>query len=183
MKSGITQKRIKDILHYDPESGIWTWLIDKPGVLNSGIAGYVDTNGYRQIGIDREVYPSGRLAWLYMNGYFPEHEIDHKNRIKHDDRWKNLRHVSHQCNSRNRRNFKNNTSGVKGVYWAKEKGKWYSQIKVHGKTFHIGYHSDKNEAVLHRLAAEQCLDWSDCDSSSPAYLYAVRNRLIVRDNA
>lgn len=60
-----------------------------------------------------------------------------------------------------------NTSGIKGIYWNKEKkGKWRVQITVNRKHKYLSRHDDFTEAVAHRFAAEQCLNWGDCDTNS-----------------
>jgi hypothetical protein len=82
-----------------------------------------------------------------------------------------MRNAKKQCN---------NTSGVTGVDFHKETKKWRSMIAVNGKRFHIGYFNDFDEAVLARVTVEKCLDWSNCDSASSAYKYAIKNNLIKR---
>ena len=116
----LTQKRLKELLHYDPSTGIFTWLVALSKKVKIGdIAGHIDSKGYRHIGVDCDVYRASRLAWLYMEGYFPEHEVDHEDRVRHNDRWKNLRHLTHSCNLKNRGVNSNNTSGITGVNWDK----------------------------------------------------------------
>ena len=83
----------------------------------------------------------------------------------------------HWNNMRNCGNRKDNTSGVKGINWDKKSKKWKAQIRVYGK-FYLGCYKHLHNAVLARLAAEQCLGWPGCDSASPAYRYAVKNKLI-----
>ncbi|WP_428999737.1 HNH endonuclease signature motif containing protein [Stenotrophomonas maltophilia] len=48
------------------------------------------------------MYRQHRLAWLYMTGQWPSGEIDHINHDRSDNRWHNLRDVSHQANQQNR---------------------------------------------------------------------------------
>ncbi len=180
-KKKLTQKRLKELLHYDPETGVFTWKgfsISQGRIsLKSGrIAGYQDTYGYRQIHIRGTLYQEHRLVWLYVYGYTPENSIDHINRNPSDNRVKNLREVSSQCNLRNQGNPKNNTSGVTGVSWQTAGGRWIAQITVMNKNKNIGRYTDFSEAVCARLAGEQCLDWANCDSSSPAFQY-VQNML------
>lgn len=170
----ITQLRLKELLNYNPKSGVFTWRISRGGAKAGDQAGYINSRGYRLIGIDGELYRAARLAWLYIEGYMPEHEVDHINRVKDDDRWKNLRHVSHQCNVRNCGNPRDNTSGVKGVYWHRQTKKWRARIRVNKKLHHLGLYNDFDDAVCARLAAEQCLNWQGCDSSSPAYRHVQR---------
>lgn len=169
MNRMITQKRLKELLHYDPKTGIFTRRISRGPAKAGDQAGWINSRGYRCIEIDWKSYNASRLAWLYMEGYFPEHDIDHINRVRDDDRWCNLRHVSRQCNVRNCGNPCDNTSGVKGVYWFRRDKKWQARIAVNNKEHHLGLYNDFDNAVCARLAAEQCLGWQGCDSSSPAY--------------
>lgn len=173
----ITQKHLKEVLNYNPTTGIFTWINCGSKKRNKKIAGTICKDGYRSVRVDNISYQSGRLAFLYMEGYFPEHEVDHKDRNRANDKWNNLRHVSRQCNMRNCSIGSLNTSGVKGVWWHKDRKKWTVGIKINLKQKHIGCFVDFDEAVCCRLAAEQCLDWSDCDSSSTAFQY-VKNMLL-----
>lgn len=180
-KKELALNRLKELLTYDPIKGTWTRNITIKRNKKGSIAGYIDKhNGYRRIKIDGVPYGSNRLAFFYMEGYFPEHHVDHINRIRHDDRWCNLRHVTVQCNIRNCGLSINNNSNVKGVYWNKLEDKWKAFVYIDSKYKHLGYHKEFSEAVLTRLAAEQCLDWHGCDSSSSAYNYAIENKLIRR---
>lgn len=165
----LTQERLKELLYYCPETGVFTWKISPASTTKKGdIAGNVHRSGYLRINVDKKAFYAHRLAYLYIHGYHPENEVDHKNRNKLDNSIKNLREVSRQCNKRNCGNPSTNTSGVKGVSWHKASQKWRAYIKVNNIQKEIGRHSDFLEAVYHRLAGEQCLNWSNCDSSSPA---------------
>lgn len=166
----LTQKRLKEVLNYDSATGIFTWKIDISGVKKDDTAGCIG-NDYIRISIDGRLYLAQRLSFLYMKGYFPEHDCDHINRRKCDNRWCNIREVSRQCNLRNTGNPSHNTSGVKGVSFSSARGKWESNIHIDGKKINLGRHGDFMEAVCHRLAAEQVEDWSGCDSSSPAFRF------------
>lgn len=174
MKSKLTQKRLKELLYYNSKTGIFRWRISRRNIKKGDIAGYKKKRGYIVIQIDYKFYKAHRLVWLYENGYFPEPGLDHRDRIKHHNWISNLREASQQCNMRNYGNPKDNTSGVKGVYWNKAKNKWNAQIVVNKKNFYLGLYKDFSEAACARLAAEQCLDWSDCDSSSPAFKYVQK---------
>jgi len=169
----LIQERLHELLHYEPETGIFYWKVGARNIKVGDIAG-TPSCGYVKIGISGTIYPAHRLAWLYVHGYFPESEIDHINRDRADNRICNLREVSHVCNRRNIRNQKNNTSGVKGVSWFNHHLKWRSQINLLGKPHNLGYYSSFDDAVCARLAAEQCLNWSGCDSNSPAFLYVQK---------
>ena len=169
----ITQKRLKEVLHYNQETGIFTWRVKtNRNVIIGSIAGCNDA-GYIRITVDSVLYSAQRLAWLYVYGYSPENFIDHKDRIPTNNWIENLREVSNQCNQRNTGNWATNTSGVKGVYL--QGGKWRARVMVNWKHISFGSHLLFDEAVCHRLAGEQSLDWSGCDVSSPAFRYVKNN--------
>ena len=73
--------------------------------------------------------------------------VDHINGNSLDNRKSNLRICTSAENQRNRRATKNNTSGYKGVGWAKQNKKWTAQIQHNGKKIHIGLYEDKEEAA------------------------------------
>lgn len=100
----ITQERLKHLLNYAPETGIWTWNNPnaRSGREAGERAGSVGTGGYWVLRADCLTYRSCRLAWFYMTGEWPTYEIDHINREPWDDRWVNLRSVDQLQNLRNR---------------------------------------------------------------------------------
>jgi len=61
------------------------------------------SNGYYYIGINKTIYARSRLAWFYVHGVWPKNEIDHRNRIRDDDRIENLREATHQQNNWNKK--------------------------------------------------------------------------------
>jgi hypothetical protein len=174
--NNLSYARLHELLNYDPITGKWTWKKYKgPKAPRGSIAGSISkTYGYRYIRIDQIGYRSNRLAFLYMLGYFPEHEAEHRNRIKHDDTWSNLREATHQCNLRNTGNPKNNTSGIKGITWDKTNQTWQARVMVNKRNRHLGRYKSFDNAVCARLAGEQCVGWAGCDSSSPAFKYVKR---------
>lgn len=164
----LTQKRLKELLHYNKETGIWRWRVGRSGTSGGrgSKAGSLQ-HGYLHIVINYKTFRSARLAFLYMEGYLPENNIDHINRIRDDDRWDNLRETSQTCNMRNIGMLKNNTSGAKGVHWCKTSNKWISRIRNGGKSQKtIGRFDDFVEAAATRFAVEQCLNYQNCDANS-----------------
>lgn len=136
----ITAERLREILSYDTESGVFVWKVSR-GPLNAGMkAGSVDTRGHLQICIDRRLYQAHRLAWLYVNGKWPNKHIDHINGDKTDNRIANLRDVTHAVNLQNQRRApsSNKTSGLLGVSWKKANLRWCAQIQVNDKKMHLG---------------------------------------------
>jgi hypothetical protein len=91
------------------------------------------------------------LAWLYVQGVWPDAEIDHVNRIRDDNRIDNLRDVTRLQNCCNRND---NTSSVAGVHWFKQDKKWRAQIWVVSKIKHLGYFANIEDAAEARRAAE-----------------------------
>lgn len=82
-------------------------------------------------------------------------EVDHINRNRLDNRKSNLRIVTRQENMLNKSEYKNNTSGIKGVKWNKDRQKWQVQINHNKKRIHLGLYSDLEEAKKARLEAEK----------------------------
>ena len=132
----LNQKTLKKHLDYDPETGIFKWKIARRGVKSGSVAGTLTLTGYIQIQLFNKLYLAHRLAWLYVNGEFPEDQMDHINGVKIDNRIVNLRAVTHVENSKNKAMPKTNTSGFIGVRWNKKSKKWRVCIqKTHYGTF------------------------------------------------
>src|SRR5579859_863508 len=112
----ITQEYLKSIIFYDPETGMFKWIKAKFGrTLNKWIT-TEDKQGYRVIKIDGTQYFAHRLAWLYMTGEWPDYEIDHKDTIKNNNIWLNLREADHQQNQFNKNPCYTSTTEIKGVF-------------------------------------------------------------------
>ncbi len=89
----LTQKRLKELLHYDPDSGVFTWKVNRGGIAKAEVvAGCIGSHKYILINVDRKRYLAHRLAFLYMENHFPVNQVEHINRIKSDNCWGNLRH-------------------------------------------------------------------------------------------
>lgn len=133
-------KRVRELLHYDPTSGIFTWRVATSFRARvGGVAGCLcKSTGYRYIGFDGVLYGAHRLAWLYMKGRWPHHEIDHKNLVRDDNRWSNLREATKAQQKANARPIGSNTSGAKGVSWDAQRERWFACIRTHGKTKFLG---------------------------------------------
>ena len=98
-------ERLQEALHYDPLTGIWTWKIKKGRAKIGDMAGVIATINKvkrRYMKLDQEQYSSSRLAWFYMTKEWPKNEIDHIDRNTLNDKWSNLRDVTHAVNCKNR---------------------------------------------------------------------------------
>lgn len=145
----LTQSRLKELLDYDPETGVFVWR--KSLSIRAGIgktAGAINKNGYLQIGIDKRHYYAHRLAYLWMNGEWPSDQVDHKNTNRADNSWENLRHASNfqnSCNCSNRRSYRK--SKYKGLWFWKNRNKWQVKIKSGDIRKTIGYFRSEEEAA------------------------------------
>lgn len=175
--NGVTQELVKKMFDYDPNTGIVTRKISRSGRggKRGTIVNTLNDKGYLYVRLGARSLPLHRVIWLWWYGYWPEHNLDHIDRCRTNNRINNLREVSNQCNARNRCVRRTSKTGVTGVGWCNRQQEWSVNI-CPGKSEKrfLAYCEDFTEAVAHRLAAEQCLDWAGCDSSSSAYQYMQR---------
>lgn len=170
----LTQEVVRERFDYDPDTGslYWRTLHKKSnGRVKVGdrVRDNLSNAGYKLVYVEGSTYLQHRVIWLWWNGFMPEHEIDHINRIRTDNRIGNLREVSHACNSKNCTLSSSNQSGVCGVHFNSRTRRWYAQI-YHPPMHRIGIGGSRDfvEAVALRLAAEQCLGWGSCDNLTSA---------------
>ena len=150
----LTSERLKELLHYDPSTGLFIRKTKVTGSVNIGdIAGH-GVHGYIVIEINSMPYRAHRLAWLYVYDVWPKEYIDHVNHIRDDNRITNLREVTRTLNQRNRTKRKDNKSGMTGVYPYGVSGKWGVNIGDDGKQVYLGCFFDKFEAICCRKSAE-----------------------------
>lgn len=155
-KRRLTMERLKYVLSYDHLSGVFTWKGKKSQIVDQGQeAGFPNDQGYILIGVDGVRYRAHRLAWLYCYGQMPNPEIDHINGNRADNRIYNLRLVSRSQNSQNSGIRSDNTSGVKGVHFRKDTGKYSACIQVDGKVTWLGCFLTLDEAIEARKIAEE----------------------------
>lgn len=127
----LTQTRLKELLYYDSETGVWTWRVTHHRIFTGDVAGSItNSHGYRSITIDQQSHLAHRLVFLYMTGEWPREDVDHQNLNREDNRWCNLREATRSENHANRRVRKDNRCGLKGVCLHKQSGLWMMQIKM-----------------------------------------------------
>lgn len=147
-------KEIRDLLEYFPETGVFLWKIDRQNAKIGTRAGYIVAKGYRVISVKLKRYYAHRLAWLYMTGKWPQEQIDHKNMMKDDNRFENLRHATGGQNLAN--SITRASSGFKGVKYFKRDHVWAAYIGHNNKKYYLGRFPTPEEA--HRaycIAAEK----------------------------
>jgi hypothetical protein len=143
----LTQKRLKQLLHYNPETGIFTRLTSNRKQKTGDIAGGLNTIGYWTIHVDNARRYAHRLAWLYVHGAWPNGDIDHINGNRADCKISNLRDVPHKINMQNSTKPRsNNKTGFLGVHWSGTRNKFIAKIKTDNKSKHIGCFDTSEEA-------------------------------------
>lgn len=156
---------LRQILNYDETTGFFTWAKPRPKIIVGCIAGTSCKKGYIVIKIDGKSHKAHRLAWLYVTGNHPSEQIDHKNRIKSDNRFDNLREANTETNCQNQGIRKNNTSGFQGVHKQKQNNKWCASISVGMKRLHLGYFESAEEAGVVYLEAKKTYHKNDPSSN------------------
>jgi hypothetical protein len=151
----LTQERLKEVVTYDPNTGVFVWKNARGSQRAGAVAGGMTVDGHWRIKIDRNLYFAHRLAWLYAYGFFPDCEIDHKNCVASDNRLDNLRQATHSENNWNRPAYRNNRLGIKGVRRYSD-NRFTAQIKVNGRKLNLGYFADAESASqAYQKAAEK----------------------------
>tara|TARA_R110000851_G_scaffold138417_1_gene275047 strand:+ start:988 stop:1500 length:513 start_codon:yes stop_codon:yes gene_type:complete len=154
-----TQDKLKAKIHYCRDTGIFTWLYGTGLVKAGDRAGSVSTTkfskSYIKIKVFRKHYQAHRLAYFYINGEWPTNQLDHIDGCGTNNKWSNLRPVTAAENCKNKRLQSNNTSGTTGVTFNEYMGRWKATIYDGNKQYHLGYHSDKFEAICARKSAEK----------------------------
>ena len=151
----LTQEKLKEVLHYDPTTGIFTWIKSPRSSWVGKQAGYIHTTlGYVYINVFGKMYRAHRLAWLYMIGCFPIDDIDHKNGKRSDNKFENLRDVTRSINMQNQRKTRSkNGSGYLGVH--KNRKSFHAKIKIDGKQIHLGTYKTPKLAYSAYLKAKR----------------------------
>lgn len=147
-RNSLTAARLREVLHYDPDTGVFTWVKPTNRRIRVGaVAGCIDgKHGHRIIiGIDGDLHLAHRLAWLYMTGEWPEHEIDHKNGDRMENPFDNLRDATRKLNQQNQRRARcDSKSGIQGVRAVGEN--FRASIRVDGSPVSLGTHPTSDQA-------------------------------------
>ena len=149
MKEDLTQSYLKSLLHYEPVTGVFTWLVSRAKARVGAVAGTPNENGYIRISIDRRMYRAHRLAWLYVTGEWPQDQIDHRDMNKANNAFDNLREANNSQNNANRQGW--NKVGIKGV--TQRGNRFTAQITINGKRSYLGMFKTSIEAHAAYLAS------------------------------
>lgn len=149
----LTADRLREVLDYDQETGVFRWRSPSSNRVRVGaVAGRIN-RGRVEITIDRVSHQANRLAWLHVTGSWPSGDVDHMDGDRSNNTFRNLRDVSHQTNLQNaRRARSDNKLGILGV--CRARGKYQAGIKLNGKFKFLGYF-DTPEAAHSAYVAEK----------------------------
>lgn len=147
--------RLRELLLYDPRSGEFFYRVRTTNSVCVGdIAGTIHRTGYRMICIDRRKYLAHRLVWLYVNGEWPRHQVDHIDGDKLNNRITNLRDVSVTVNQQNQRKAgRRNKTGFLGV--TLNGGRFKATIVIDGKQKYLGSYAKPEIAHAAYLDAKR----------------------------
>lgn len=150
----LTAEQVREILSYDPETGLLTWKVRTSNRMRIGqVAGTVGKHGYVTISIRYKKYTAQRIIWLIVTGKWPEGMIDHRDTVRSNNRWENLREASQSQNACNSKTPSDNASGVKGVAYNKRDRNWMAYINKDGRRVYLGTYPDKAQAAAARNRA------------------------------
>lgn len=151
----LTQERLKELLDYDTETGLFTRKISLTGSVKEGdIAGSIMNTGYIEVSVDGQRWLGHRLAFLFMEGSVPKY-VDHVNGDRADNSWSNLRACTRSQNMFNCTVRKHSSTGIKNVGLHKKSGLYNVRIKIKGVVKSFGYYKD---IELAELVAEEARD-------------------------
>lgn len=154
----LTQSSLMEVLHYDPNTGVFTWRVSSARRIKVGdVAGRQITGGYWRIHIRGKGYPAHHVAWLYVFGVWPKDKLDHINQCRLDNRIENLREADGSLNRQNTTLQRNNTSGFKGVSRRRSAKRWHAEIMVNKRAIRLGWFDTPEEASRAYLDAKRRL--------------------------
>lgn len=173
----ITAERVRQLLDYDPITGVLTWKFRPDHFFKEGkgiytasakaktwnkrwagkSAGWLKPNGYKMVCVEWSQIREHHIIWLIMTGEWPKDQIDHINGIRDDNRFINLREATGPENQQNMKLNAKNTSGYNGVSWHGQTPKWTAYINAGGKRHHLGMFDNREDAHVAHLEAKKLL--------------------------
>jgi hypothetical protein len=151
----LTAERLRELLNYDPATGVFTWKQRGRGRPVGRPAGGKNGRGYINIQIDEEQHQAHRLAWLHSFGHWPGSSLDHVNGDPADNRIANLREADPSQNACNKRGH--GLSGIKGVSWCKQTQMWRASISKDGLDRTLGRFPSRAAAAAAYQSAARVL--------------------------
>lgn len=144
----LTAARLRALFRYDQMSGEFFFLTRAARRVRIGDhAGSINSEGYRSVTVDGRQYKAHRLAWLYVRGAWPEHQIDHINGGRDDNRFVNLRKATRSQNLANSKAMRRGKALPKGVSFNRQSGRWIARIQCAGRSRFLGYFDNPEAAA------------------------------------
>jgi len=139
----LTADQVRELLDYNLRTGIFQWKVSAGRAKCGKPAGGRDRRGIHRVRIDGRLYQANRLAWLYVTGRWPKHEIRCINGDRSDIRWINLQEST--PSQRRASAPARSKLGVKGV-WVTKYGRYVAEIKVAHQKKYLGCFDTLQEA-------------------------------------
>ena len=153
----LTAERLRELLDYDPETGVFRWRVRRGSAHTGRRAGTPGPKGSLVIRVDRILHLAHRLAWLWMTGEWPAAMIDHVDLKPANNKWSNLRSASSAQNNWNTGARRHNSIGAKEVHFDKARGKYRAQIQANKYPRHLGYFGNLEDAAAAYISASRSL--------------------------
>lgn len=151
LSAGLAQARVRELFRYNRRTGLLTWRVAR-GRVPAGRVVSTKKDGYIIVGIDGVLYRAHRVIWLHVTGEWPENGIDHRNRKRGDNRWRNLREATQGQNMQNFSRPELSKCGFRGVSL---NGKGFkARVKVNYRHVNLGTFPTAEEAHAAYLAGK-----------------------------
>lgn len=151
----LTADRVRELLDYDPETGVLRWRVARGPKKAGSVAGTIDKK-YCVIKIDNRGYRAHRLAWLHTFGEWPDGVIDHRDGDGVTNALRNLRDVTRAVNNENQRRARaDSRSGMLGVTVYGDR--FRARIRAAGKLRWLGIFDSADAAHAAYLSAKRQL--------------------------
>lgn len=118
------------------------------------------TGGYFRVYFEGKHHMAHRLIWKLMTGEDPV-QVDHIDGDRRNNRFSNLRNVTHAINMKNKSLYANNKTGIPGVEYHERDKVWRAKIGVDGGQVQLGSYPTKHEATIARIAGQIMLDYHE----------------------
>lgn len=157
MKKKLSLQEIKERLAYNPNTGMFMWVMrfNNKHSLRVPFSGTINGSGYLYVTVGGICYRANRLAWALHYGNWPTNLIDHEDGDKTNNKINNLRDVTNTVNMCNSKKNSRNTSGAMGIDWRARTSAYRVRISVNGKRIILGEYRNLDEAIAVRKEAEK----------------------------
>lgn len=155
----LTQEELKRLFIYDKKTGYFTRRVTQHAQAPAGsLFGWLHHKGYLVGKVHGQYFALHRLAFLYVVGEMPV-EVDHRNGVKNDNRWKNLRPANREFNTQNsvRAMRTNKSTGLLGAYPSPGTGRFKAVLRISKMNIYMGTFNSAERAHAEYLWAKRAL--------------------------